>query len=75
MMPAADYLVINENTLGYRLSGDTNVGVLAGNVWKGGHDPIDGVITLDAVDRVRRAGRADFQAFRVSPKGHLPEAD
>lgn len=67
------YVVKNENTLGYLLA--TNppmMGVLAGSVLKGGHNPLNGPVLADpASDNLRPATKADFEAFRVSAKGHL----
>jgi hypothetical protein len=65
------YVVLNENTLGYFNDGCSFMGVLAGK--KGGHDPKNGPIAIDGIDAIRAATRSDFDTFRVSATGHLPQ--
>ncbi len=69
-------VVINENTLGYmtnRTPRDwfSTAGVLAGNIFKGGADWKNGQISVLPIDQVRPATLKDFEAFRVSSRGHL----
>ena len=65
------YIVINENTLGYRIEGSPFIGVLAGSVLRGGSNPINGTISLSSLDLVRDATLSDFEFFRVCASGHL----
>jgi hypothetical protein len=65
------YVVVNENALCYRIDGSIFHGVLAGSVLRGGPDPLAGQISVAPSDAVRPATLADFDQFRVSPKGHL----
>lgn len=60
------YVVLNENTLGYtddRHPG--RMGVLAGSVIRGGHDWLNGPVTLGAADKLRPATPEDFDTYRV----------
>jgi hypothetical protein len=67
-----EYIVVGDHTLGYRQAGSTSMGVLAGSVIRGGHDPKNGPVeVMDGVDRIRLATLHDFAFFRVSPRGHL----
>ena len=68
---ANEYLVVNENTLGYRKPGSMLLGVLHASVIKGGHNWLNGPVLLTNNDKVRPATLADFAEYRVSPKGHL----
>lgn len=71
-MENAKYFVLNENTLCYVIKGGYPfLGVLAGSVIKGGHSPLNGSICVGSLDKLRPATLADFEAFRVSPRGHL----
>lgn len=65
------YIVKNESTLCYRQEGSHFVGVLAGSVLRGGHNPLYGPVCISPNDTVRPATLADFEFFRVSPKGHI----
>lgn len=65
------YFVLNENTLCYRIDGSFMVGVLAGSVLRGGHDPKNGCTVVGELDTIRPATVADFDFFRVSSAGHL----
>ncbi|WP_018234321.1 hypothetical protein [Thioalkalivibrio thiocyanodenitrificans] len=67
------YVVMNENTLGIiRESSPQALEVLAGSVLKGGHDPKNGMVAVSMrPGALRPATKADFEAFRVSAKGHL----
>lgn len=72
-MTKPDYYVLNENTLGYVYAEQPNrMGVLAGSVLKGGHDWRNGpVAIMPGIDKLRPATLADFDEYRVSPKGHI----
>jgi hypothetical protein len=65
------YVVVNENALCYSIAGSIFHGVLAGKLLLGGPDPMTGTIVVAPSDKVRPATVADFDFFRVSPKGHL----
>jgi hypothetical protein len=67
------YIVINENTLAYKIEGSPFVGVLAGSVVRGGHDPKNGSIAISPLDVIRQATKEDFEFYNVSPDGHLKE--
>lgn len=70
----ARHFVKDGHTLGYTL--DAQPGwfhVLHGSVLRGGHDWKDGPVVLSPGDRLVAATLADFEAYRVCPKGHLPE--
>lgn len=67
------YIVINENTLAYRIEGSQFVGVLAGSVVRGGRNPLDGTIPISPLDKVRDATLGDFESYRVCAKGHLEQ--
>jgi hypothetical protein len=69
----ASYIVINENTLGYQIEGDSMVGVLGGKPQLGGrsNSASEPPFMLSHSDNVRPATRDDFEYFRVSSKGHL----
>jgi hypothetical protein len=64
---ATKYVVLNENTLGYINETDPNtVGVLAGSVIRGGHNPLNGPVTIvPTIDEVRPAKIEDFATYRV----------
>ncbi len=60
------YVVKNENTLGYIFRGrEHTMGVLAGSVIRGGHDPFNGSVAVTPSDKVRTATREDFDSYRV----------
>ncbi|MFA7483909.1 MAG: hypothetical protein WC314_25670 [Vulcanimicrobiota bacterium] len=65
------YVVMNENTLGYLTPVPFQLGVLAGSMLKGGHDPLNGVALITPSDRLRPAKKADFDTFRVVANGYL----
>lgn len=70
------YFVLDENTLGYvNLNYPNLFGVLHGSVLKGGHDWKNGPVWITERDRsrMRDATLEDFEEYRVSPTGHLPE--
>lgn len=72
-MSNTKYVVLNENTLCYRIDGqDYHLGVLAGSVIRGGHDWKNGPVAVGPLDTLRPATAEDFEFFRVDPKGHLP---
>lgn len=66
------YVVKGEHTLGYVLNPDfcapgyASIGILAGSVLRGGHDPKNGW-TVCAASEIRDATPADFAAYRVQP--------
>lgn len=66
------YVVMDENTLAYLNPDSQFAGVLAGKPQLGGHGPMDGPCVIS--ENIRPATLADFEFYRVSPKGHLPEA-
>lgn len=69
------YVVVNENCLGIIREGWLDqVEVLAGSVIKRGPSPLNGPAPIGSLDHVRPATLADFEAFRVSPLGHLRNA-
>lgn len=60
-----DYVVKNNNTLGYLIDECPNImGVLAGSVILGGHDWKNGPVSTFGSD-IRRATAEDFSFFRV----------
>lgn len=67
------YIVMNENALGFIHGGAIReMDVLAGLVLKGGPNWENGTVAFNPrIDRFRQATLADFETFRVSPKGHL----
>ncbi len=71
MEESVEYIVVNENTLGYvdfrYPDASLSVGVLRGNVFKGGPDPKNGpIVVLPQVNRVRPATLEDFESYRIS---------
>lgn len=70
------YIVKGEHTLGYVINAAfcapnyCSIGILAGSVLRGGHDPKSGW-TVAAETEIRDATLADFETYRVSPRGHL----
>jgi hypothetical protein len=68
------YVVVNENTLGYVIPGN-GVGVLAGSVLRGGADWKNGPISLNVSDKVRPAIREDFDSYRVCVTGYIARGD
>ncbi len=70
------YIVVNENTLCYRVEGSKFPGVLAGSVVRGGHDPKNGAIILSPSDVIRDATLEDFKEYRVQlPTDFMNEID
>jgi hypothetical protein len=68
----AKYVVLDENTLCYRIPGmSTMLGVLAGSVIRGGHNPINGPVSILPGANMREATLKDFDFFRVCPIGHI----
>lgn len=66
------YYVLNEHTLCYTICGSPELlGVLAGSVIRGGHDWKNGPVSAGGSDTLRPATLEDFEAYRVSPKGHI----
>lgn len=74
-MNATKYIVINENTLGYQIPGDTMVGVLGGKPQLGGrsNSPLEEPFILAPSDKVRIATVKDFDFFRVCSKGYFEQ--
>lgn len=68
-----EYLVLNEHTLIYRRPEfGALAGVLQGDIFAGGHDWKNGTCApLPGIDQLRPATLADFERFRVCPKGHI----
>lgn len=64
----ARYVVMDEHTLGYLIPETPSfMGVLAGSVLKGGHDPLNGpAVIVPGHTKLRQATELDFKAFRVS---------
>lgn len=69
MIATIRYVVLNEHTLGYIHSQQPNLmGVLHGSVIRGGHNWLNGPVTIiPSVDQVRAATLEDFEAYRVVP--------
>lgn len=65
------YHVLNEHTLCYKQDESILYGVLAGKPHLGGHDWINGAISVSPLDSLREASIADFDFFRVSHKGYI----
>lgn len=66
------YVVKGEHTLGYIKKGfDGFIGVLASKPQLGGTDSTRGYVSY-AKDEIRDATPADFEFFRVDPKGCFP---
>lgn len=71
-MQKPTYHVMNENTLGFILPTQPGyLSVLHGSVLKGGHDWKNGPVPISSLDKLRDATLADFDEYRVSPKGHI----
>lgn len=69
------YYVKDGHTLGYIDDRQPNsFGVLAGKPQLGGHDSLQGYVQVSRLDVLRPATLADFEFFRVSPKGHMPKS-
>lgn len=65
------YIVMNGNTLGI-VHPNNMVDVLAGQILKGGPNPLNGpVIFTSGIDHARLATQEDFDQFRVCARGHL----
>ncbi len=62
-MKNSKYIVVNENTLCYKVEDSQFVGGLAGSVVRGGHDPKNGTIALSPLDKIRDATLEDFEFF------------
>jgi hypothetical protein len=73
---ATKYVVLNENTLGYINAECPNtMGVLAGSVIRGGHNPLNGPVTIvPTIDEVRPAEIGDFATYRVMAPSNLPKS-
>lgn len=66
------YHVLNGHTLGYIYAQQPeSFNVLHGSVVRGGHDWRNGPVAISQLDTLRPATLADFEDYRVCPKGHL----
>lgn len=65
MSEAPKYVVKDENTLGYLQAGSPSMGVLRGSVLKGGHDWMNGPLSIEGAS-IRPATKEDFEAYRVA---------
>jgi len=66
MATTTKYVVLNENTLGYIQDEQPNMmGVLASNVTRGGHLPINGPVAISPSANLRAATAKDFDTYRV----------
>lgn len=66
MITNVRYVVKDEHTLGYMIGNTGNMGVLAGSVVRGGHNWINGSVSVFG-SVIRDATLADFEAYRVCP--------
>lgn len=70
--PQAKYVVLNGHTLCYRIDATpTMLGVLAGSVRRGGHNPMNGAVFIGPNCELHEATQLDFDDFRVCSKYHL----
>jgi hypothetical protein len=67
------YLVCDEHTLCYAYPNQLMMGVLAGSVIRGGHNPMSGCVFPSQFRTIRDATVEDFKFFRVSHKGHIAD--
>ncbi|WNZ87575.1 hypothetical protein [Pseudomonas sp. P108] len=66
------YVVLGEHTLCYRIpQTPLTLGVLAGSVIRGGHNPVNGSISVLPSEKLRPATVEDFDFFHVCHIGHL----
>lgn len=66
------YYVKDGHTLGYIDDRQPHsFAVLAGKPQLGGHDSLRSPVQVSRLDALRPATLADFELFRVSPKGHI----
>lgn len=66
------YVVLGEHTLCYRIpQAPLTLGVLAGSVIRGGHNPLNGPVSILPNEKMRPATIEDFEFFRVCHVGHL----
>lgn len=66
MITSVRYVVKDEHTLGYMIGDTDSMGVLAGSVVRGGHNWINGSVSVFG-SVIRDATLADFEAYRVCP--------
>lgn len=70
--PVAKHFVLNEHTLGFVYDEQPHdFWIHAGKPQLGGHDWKNGSAPIGALDVLRPATLADFEFYRVSPKGHI----
>lgn len=68
----AKCVVLDEHTLCYRVEGSESLlGVLAGSVQRGGHNWLNGPVSIGPSSKLRDATIADFDFYRVSHVGYL----
>ena len=73
-MVGPSFFVLNGHTLGYvYLDRPSYFGVLHGDIKRGGRDWRNGPVILTRGDELVPATRADFDLYRVDPKGHLDD--
>lgn len=66
------YYVMDGHTLGYVIDERPEYfGVLAGKPQHGGYDWENGYVIIMPSDNLKPATEADFEYFRVCPKGHI----
>lgn len=66
------YVVLGEHTLCYRIPKTPSMlGVLAGSVIRGGHNPLNGPVSVLPSENLRPASVEDFDFFGVCHVGHL----
>ncbi len=66
------YVVLNNHTLGYIYAEQPGLlGVLASKPQLGGHDPMNGPVSIGDSDQMRAATLNDFAFYRIQPEGHI----
>ena len=71
-MPESKYYVLNGHTFGHINPLYPKIfGVLQGDIFKNGHDWKNGPVTIVPSDKLEPATLANFERFRVCPKGHI----
>lgn len=68
---STQYFVKDGHTLGYVHESQPHMfGVLMGNPFKGGHNWLNGPVSICPSDKLVPATLHDFEVFRVDPKGY-----